>query len=113
MYEELGTRMAAAGEPITDASGPLISNFPIWVAETQHVSSLALPDEPAVDVIDLANTFGARFLVLTDPASRYWPAEVAPGAAHSDCFKPLDLGRWTGPGKDPLAGTTVYEILCS
>ncbi len=113
MYEQLGIRMAAVGRPITESSGPLISNFPIWVAETQRVSTLALPDEPAADVLDLAHRFGARYLVLTDAGSRYWPAELAPGAPGHDCFEPLDLGPWTGTGVDPLARTRVYDIICS
>ena len=112
MYEQLSARMAAIERPINPAMGPLISNFPIWLAETQHVSTLALPDEPADDVLDLARTFGARLLVLTAPASEHWPDELAVGARRRDCFKPLDLGSWTGPGDDPLTGTTVYEIVC-
>lgn len=112
MYEELSARMAAIDRPINDAMGPLISNFPIWLAETQGVSTLALPDEPADDVLDLARTFGARILVLTSAESRYWPAELAPGAPRHDCFERLDLGEWAGPGDDPLGGTTVYEIAC-
>ena len=104
--------MAAIERPIDEASGPLISNFPIWVAETQGVSTLALPDEPADDVLDLARTFGAHILVLTGAESRYWPAELAPDAPRHDCFERLDLGAWTGPGDDPLGGTTVYEIVC-
>ena len=111
-YEELGTRMAAIGRPIDGSMGPLISNFPIWVAETQGVSTLALPDEPADDVLDLARTFGARILVLTSPESKHWPAEVAPSASRDECFQQLDLGDWAGPGDDPLTGTTVYEIVC-
>ena len=112
MYQELRTRMAAIERPINAEMGPLISNFPIWVAETQGVSTLALPDEPADDVLDLARTFGARILVLTNAESRYWPAELAPDAPRHDCFERLDLGAWTGPGLDPLGGTTVYEIVC-
>ena len=112
MYEELNTRMAASGRPIDEAMGPLISNFPIWVAETQGTSTLALPDEPADDVLDLARSFGARILVLTSPEGRHWPAELAPDAARHECFERLDLGTWTGPGDDPLLGTSVYEIVC-
>src|SRR5688572_4320721 len=112
MYQELRTRLAAIDRPIDEEAGPLISNFPIWVAETQGVSTLALPDEPADDVLDLARTFGARYLVLTDPESRYWPDELAPGAPRADCFEEVDLGPWTGAGGDPLSDTTVYEIVC-
>lgn len=112
LYEQLGARMAAVGRPVTNDSEILISNFPIWVAETQGTSTLALPDEPADDVLDLARTFGARYLVLTNPESEHWPAELAPDGPRRDCFAPVDLGRWTGPGDDPLHGTTVYEIVC-
>ena len=111
-YEELSARMAAIDRPIDRSMGPVISNFPIWVAETQRVSTLALPDEPADDVLDLARTFGARILMLTSPESAHWPAEVEPGARRSDCFRPVDLGSWTGHGDDPLKGTTVYDIVC-
>mgnify|MGYP003408801941 CR=1 FL=1 len=30
LYAELGRRMALAGEPLDEASGPIIANFPIW-----------------------------------------------------------------------------------
>ena len=111
-YEELTDRMAAIGRPISSDMGPLISNFPIWVAETQRVPTLALPDEPADDVLHLARTFGARYLVLTGPVSKYWPAELGPDGTRAECFDPIDLGSGTGPGDDPLGGTVVYEIVC-
>ena len=112
LYEQLGARMAAVGRPITNDSEVVISNFPIWVAETQDTSTLALPDEPADDVLELARTFGARYLILTNPESEHWPAELAPDGSRRDCFAPVDLGGWTGPDADPLQGTTVYEIVC-
>ncbi|MDP9482748.1 MAG: glycosyltransferase family 39 protein, partial [Chloroflexota bacterium] len=56
IYQELGSRMAAAGHPLDRTAGPVITNFPIWLAETQRVSTLALPDETPEDVLDLART---------------------------------------------------------
>ena len=32
-----------------------MSNFPIWVAESLRVPTLALPDEPPADVLDLVS----------------------------------------------------------
>jgi hypothetical protein len=112
LYAELGTRMAAAGHPLDVPGLRVISNFPIWVAETQRVSTLALPDEPPQDVLDLANTFpGTRYLILTSPEGTHWPADLENGAAGSDCFRPLELGPFGGRG--PLATTDVYEIGCA
>lgn len=114
LYKELGTRMAAVGRPLDASAGPVIGNFPIWIAETQRIPALGLPDEPVEDIIDLASSFpGTRYLVLTDPESEHWPANLAPGAPGAECFEPIDLGPWTAGGEDPLAGTTVYEIVCS
>jgi hypothetical protein len=113
-YAELGRRMASSGHPIDAPGMRLMSNFPIWVAETQRVSTLALPDEPPADVLDLVRTFpGTRYLVLTNPEGRHWPADLAGGLPGSDCFRPIDLGRYAGSGPDPLATTTVYAIDCT
>ncbi|MEX1173138.1 MAG: hypothetical protein WEG56_11065 [Chloroflexota bacterium] len=111
-YQELPPRMAAAGHPLDATAGPVISNFPIWIAEAQRIPALALPDEPAADVLDLASTFGARLVVLVRPQSEYWPSqldEMAPGA---ECFQRIDLGPYEGGGPDPLADVTAYQIDC-
>jgi hypothetical protein len=113
-YEELGRRMEQAGHRLDAPGLRVISNFPIWVAETQRVSTLALPDEPPVDVLDLAATFPVtRYLILTSPEGKHWPSDLHAGLPGADCFAPLDLGRYAGSGSDPLATTTVYEITCS
>ena len=113
-YEELGPRMAAAGHPVDEPGIRLMSNFPIWVAETSRVPTLALPDEPPRDVLDLASAFpGARYLILSDPEGKHWPADLKAGLPGSECFTPIDLGPYQGVGQDPLASTTVYQIQCS
>jgi hypothetical protein len=106
--------MAAAGHPLDPAGLRVISNFPIWVAETQRVASLALPNEPPSDVLDLASEFpGTRYLILTSPEGGHWPADLENGSPGAECFVPVDLGPYAGPGEDPLATTDVYEIGCS
>jgi hypothetical protein len=113
LYDELGDRMAAAGRPLDESAGPVIGNFPIWIAETARIPTLGLPDEPPADVLDLARTFpGTRYLVLTAPEGEHWPADLEAGTPGSECFRPVDLGPYAGDGDDPLADTTVYEIGC-
>ena len=71
-YTDLGRRMAEAGVPL-DGAAPVITNYPIWLAEVHRVAALALPDEPVASVLDLARTFGARLVVL-DGEHGAWPA---------------------------------------
>jgi hypothetical protein len=112
-FEELRLRMAEIGRPLDRTAGPVISNFPIWMAETQRVSALALPDESPEDVLDLADHFSeTRLLVLVGAAGSHWPADLETAQPGSDCFTPLDLGTFAGSGPDPLADTSVYDIQC-
>lgn len=114
MFNELGSRMRTAGHPLDVPGLRVITNFPIWMAETERVSSLALPDEPPLDVLDLASTFGTgtRYLILISPEGKHWPADLEAGLPGSECFTPLDLGTYAGTGDDPLESTTAYEIGC-
>ncbi len=113
LYDELARRMAAIGHPLDASAGPVISNFPIWMAETQRIPALALPDEPPADVVDLAETFpGTHLLVLISPEGEHWPADLAAGLPKADCFRPLDLGPGPSGRPDPLADTLVFEIVC-
>jgi hypothetical protein len=113
LYDELSVRMAAIGHPLDASAGPVISNFPIWMAEAERVPSLALPDEPPASVLDLAETFrGTHLLVLIDPSGKHWPGDVEAGLPGAECFRPLDLGPGPAGAEDPLAQTTVYEIVC-
>ncbi|MBA3235859.1 MAG: hypothetical protein H0T59_07700 [Chloroflexi bacterium] len=114
LYAELGSRMAAAGHPLDVNAGPVVSNFPIWMAETARIPALALPDEPPADVLDMTRSFpGTRLLVLIDPQGTHWPADLEVGAPGSECFRPIDLGASSDPATaDPLADVTVYEIAC-
>ena len=112
LYDVLGERMAAIGHPIDPADGPIISNFPIWMAETQGVFALGLPDEPPRDVVDLANHFGSTLLILVDANSTHWPADLEAGVDGSGCFHEVDLQHPDTSLEDPLADTKVFEIAC-
>lgn len=115
LYTELAARMAAIDRPLDATAGPVITNFPVWMAETQRIPSLALPDEPPEDILHLARTFpGTRLLVLIAPEGDHWPADLEAGLPGAECFRAIDLGPPTsGPtAPDVLEDVLVYEIVC-
>lgn len=113
LYDELGTRAAAAGHPLDATAGPVISNYPIWLAETQRIPTLGLPNEPPPDVLDLARSFpGTRLVILVQAESPHWPADLTNGSPDAECFRPVDLGPGPAGRPDPLARVQVLEIVC-
>ena len=114
MYAELGRRMAATGHPLDASAGPVIANFPIWMAWAERVESLALPDETPKDVLDLAAAFpGTHLLVIDGTDHGAWPAVLDTNAPGTECFTPIDLGpALPGTTPDPLASVRVWEIGC-
>jgi hypothetical protein len=109
-HAELGARLAAAGEPL-DAGVPVIADFPIWLAETARVSTLALPDEDPSDVLDLARTFGARLLVIEKEEHGRWPAVLAGDDPAAACFRELALPP-TALDDSTARTLRVYRIEC-
>jgi hypothetical protein len=104
-YAALAERFAALGDPL-DPSVPVISDHPIWLAEADRVSGLALPDEPVSSVLEIAHTFGARYVVL-DGVAGGWPARLATDLdAH--CLVPVALPD-AGTAPDPFR---VYRVAC-
>jgi len=104
-YAALAGRFAALGDPL-DPAVPVISNHPMWVAEANRVRALALPDEPVSSVLEIARTFGARYLVL-DGAHGTWPARLTTDP-DARCLAPVSLpGAGTAP--DPFR---VYRVAC-
>ena len=91
--------MAAIGHPLDATAGPVITNFPIWLAETQRIPSLALPDEPPRDVLDLAHD-PVQFATGRPPRAGehgIWPADLAAG--RRGCLVLPRAGP--GPGREP------------
>ncbi len=115
-YELLGERMAAIGRPLDASAGPVVTDFPIWLAEARRIPTLALPAESPADVVDLARAFpGTRYLVVDDEDDHgTWPAILATDAPGADCFHELDLGPAPSDAHDAriLARTRVFEIGC-
>lgn len=111
-YDQLGARMAAIGRPLDAGAGPVITDFPIWMAESERIPSLALPNETPMDVLDLAAAFpGTRLLIVTGERGQ-WPAILDSGLRGAACFRELDLGPGPADEPDPLAGTRVFQIVC-
>ena len=84
---DLRSSRAVALPPPGDRSGtrqPVVSDHPIWLAETIRGPVLALPDEPPGDVWRLARAFGARLLVVVDRRGRHPEALLQGGPA--TCF---------------------------
>jgi hypothetical protein len=117
-YAVLEARMAALGRPLDATAGPVITDFPIWLAEAVRIPTLALPDESPSDVLDLANAFpGTRYLIISSEDHGRWPAVLATGAPGAECFRQLTLAMpLTAPGNAEdakvLEKTRVFEIDC-
>ena len=94
-YAALAAAFAAPGSELAAAAGdgPVISDFPIWFAEATRHHTLALPNEPADSILDLARSFDppARVLVIDASNGGVWPALIVTGGPGSECFVPIDL----------------------
>jgi hypothetical protein len=114
-YDALPAAMARAGVPL-DNSAPVITDAPIWLAESARVRALALPEESPASVAALARRFGAKLLVVHDGTSREWPAVLENGGTGAQCFQEVPLTDISG-GKpkigSPLASFHVFRIVCT
>jgi hypothetical protein len=112
MYEVLARQMAAIGAPFDD-SAPVIHDFPIWLAETARVRSLALPNESPSDVLDMANEFGARWLISAKNDHGAWPAILDGGDPAAACFEEVLLPIPDDPvDAAAIEGIRVFRIEC-
>ncbi len=112
-YAALGPAMAAAGLPL-GASGPVITDYPIWLAETARVDTLALPDEPPSSVLALARAFpGTRTVVTFGGLGHTWSDAMAAGGSDGACFEPVPLPAPPDPADAAaLEGARVWRIVC-
>ncbi len=115
LYDELGARMAAAGHPLDATAGPVITNFPIWLAESQRIPALALPDESPTDVLDLAHDpafAGTHLLVIVGEGHGRWPAVLDTATDGAACFREIDLGPGPSGPPDPIEDVRAFEVVC-
>ena len=83
----------SAGVVLSEEPGPVITDFPIWLAEATRHETLGLPNESPASIHRLASTFDppARLLVVDARNDGVWPAAILSGAPGSECFLPLSL----------------------
>jgi hypothetical protein len=113
-YEALPAAMARAGVPL-DGRSPVITDNPIWLAESARIPTLALPEESPDAVLDLAGRFGARLLVVRDDTGREWPGILNGGGKAARCFEEVPLTEVSGASAakgSPLASIHVFRIVC-
>ena len=113
-YDALPAALAQTGVPLAD-NMPVITNNPIWLAESAHVSTLALPEESPAAVLALAHRFGAKLVVITLDDSRQWPGILDEGGAGSVCFNKVSLADNSGRTPEDilaLARVRVFRVIC-
>lgn len=118
-FAALEHAFAALGTPLGGGpgeSGPVVTNFPIWLAYATGAPALALPDEPPASVLDLAEAFpGTRFLVLIGETHGRWPAILTSSGDDTAvrCFEPVNLVEAVPPNLRPdLAEVRAWRITC-
>ena len=111
-YAVLARQMAAIGAPL-DGSAPVIHDFPVWLAETERIPALALPDETPADVLDLANRFGAHWLIVAKAQHGAWPAILDGQDPAASCFEEVLLPVPDDPDDaKSIEGIRVFRIEC-
>ncbi len=112
-YQAIDSQMAAIGRPL-DKTGPVIADFPIWLAYQARTQTLALPDELPASVLDLAAHFsGTQYLIISGDHGS-WPAVLADGGPAASCFHEIVLGTPSDPvAAAALVGTQVFQIGCA
>jgi hypothetical protein len=113
-YAVLAREMAEIGAPL-DGSAPVIHDFPVWLAETARIPTLALPEETPSDVLDLASDprFGARWLIVGEPGHGASPAILDGSVPAADCFHEVTLPVPEDPADAAaIAGMRVFRIGC-
>ncbi|MBI3746446.1 MAG: hypothetical protein HY264_08000 [Chloroflexi bacterium] len=88
----------------------VITDFPIYLAETTGLQALALPDEPPSAVLDLARHFpGTNLVIVNADDDGIWPEVRDTDEVGIRCFEPVSLA---GSGVPALDGLRVFRITC-
>ncbi|MFL5769998.1 MAG: hypothetical protein ACJ765_07950, partial [Chloroflexota bacterium] len=111
-YRAIDVAMAAAARPLAE-EGPIITNFPIWLAVSTGAKALALPNESPRAVADLARQFQSRLLVVVGKQHGDWPGVLETDDPGAECFHELHVP----PPADPreagaLEEVRVFEVVC-
>jgi hypothetical protein len=109
-YDALPNALAQAGSPLPTDGSPVITDFPIWLSTEDGVHAIALPNERPAEVLDLANHFGAKLLIVDANDDGQWPEVLDQEEPGSECFKLVPLPT---AEEGPLADTIVFQIVCA
>lgn len=111
-YESLPDALRAVGVDLRPDS-VVLSDNPIWIADSLGTRSLALPDEPASSALDLARRFGARLVVLDGGVLSTWPATLSGTDPANACFRPMTLAApASSEARAALADVRAWQITC-
>jgi hypothetical protein len=105
----------AQHDPFFAATGPVITDFPIWLAEETGYRTLALPNEPPASVLDLASRFPGTTLLVVDAGqdAGRWPAILDDRGPGASCFQALPI---PSPSDDyagrAIRETRMYRVGC-
>lgn len=88
----------------------VITDFPIYLAETTGFRSLALPDESPSAVLDLARHFpGTNLVIVSADGGGIWPEVASTDEVGIRCFQPVSLA---GTGISTIDELRVFRITC-
>jgi len=88
----------------------VITDFPIYLAETTGFHALALPDESPSAVLDLARHFpGTNLVIVNADSDGKWPKVRDTDEVGVRCFQPVSLA---GSGVPALDELRVFLITC-
>ena len=112
-YEAIRPAMAEVGLPF-ETIGPVITDYPIWLAEAERTDALALPDESPASVLTLAQAFPGTKTVLTfGGLHSTWFEAMDAGAPGSECFEEVALPTPADPADaEAIADARVWRIVC-
>jgi hypothetical protein len=112
-YAAIERRFQELGQPLAQG-GPVITNFPIWLADATGARALALPAESPPDVLDLARHFpGTTRLIVIGDEHEEWPDVLDRPGPGVECFEELDLRAPAGhPDSAALAGVRAFRLVC-
>jgi hypothetical protein len=102
-------------QPAGPAGGPVITDFPIWLAEETGYRALALPNEPPESVLDLARHFPGATLLVVDRGTDagLWPGVLDQRATGSTCFERLEIPTPADPYlRQAIEATQMYRVGC-
>lgn len=115
-YAALPAALEAAGVTLERDGAPVITDFPIWLAEETGANALALPDESPESVLALARAFPGTSLVIVDAGNDgVWPEVAETDATGRRCFEPVRFTVLIGDdplGVDLPTDIRVYRIVC-